>query len=360
MKIKTQEKIRLAELVGASAIMYTYACINKGDIYIDKELIEYMRQIDWVLFPYVINIPTTLYCDRLTDEYKELNNLEKEILSRTIYFMDEFNVNDPIGMYAMYVYMYRHGYLSVDKEFVYDTRMKDIANIGGIDVIRGKGVCRSISSLLTDLYREKGFTSSSIGVNANNAISHIEKLCDKKLEQPTREKTKKFVKVVSASTKILPVNNHLITTVTDGNKNFIFDPTNDGYLVKGKFNQLMLANDKNYHMTYHKSIFLINKLLGQVKADSVLDIDKQLKLPSVSYEEYKDIYLDTLRACKSNVSMFDDFYNENEDLYRQVNDISNSSGGIVSRMLGFHAIGDVVDDIMMASDKIEKKFLKTK
>ena len=51
---------------------------------------------------------------------------------------------------ALYVYLYRSGYLSVNHEFKYSNNMIDFPLLNGVDVVRGRGVCRSISSMFTD------------------------------------------------------------------------------------------------------------------------------------------------------------------------------------------------------------------
>lgn len=346
MKLETQEKIKLVELLGGACATSCIAYIELFNIHNSEDINQMLGlAMPISMAPYLTNALFNLHFEKLSDEYKELSNIQKEIVDRTLYLMDELKIDDPIEMFATYVYMYRHGYLSNNKQFMYKNDMKDIANIGGIDVIRGSGVCRSISSLLTEIYREKGLNASSIGVNARDALEHKVKLCDVKPNKSIDEKTTKQADKVMKAGKTIPIVNHLVTTVTDGNKNFILDPTNDTYLIKGKFNQLMLASDKSYHMTYHPLLFSLNKTLGQVKADSAIKIQKQLNLPTIDYDEYKEIYLDTLKLCKANISKFDQFYEENKDLYKTVDETSNQIHDVVLRQTGLGVIKDALKKV---------------
>lgn len=62
------------------------------------------------------------------------------------------------------MYLYRSGYLSVNHEFKYSNNMIDFPLLNGVDVVRGRGVCRSISSMFTDICNSVGLTASNVSV----------------------------------------------------------------------------------------------------------------------------------------------------------------------------------------------------
>ena len=86
----------------------------------------------------MFDVCTSFRTQTITREYKELNELYKEVITSTGHLIKKFEFNDPISIFAVYIYMYRSGYLSNDKCFEYSTNMKDFSRLFGLDVIRGK------------------------------------------------------------------------------------------------------------------------------------------------------------------------------------------------------------------------------
>lgn len=70
---------------------------------------------------------------------------------------EELSFKEPISIYTLFVYMYKNGFLSKDKsiEFkVFYKKYLDIINLYGTNIFSGKGVCRHIGSMLTDILNE--------------------------------------------------------------------------------------------------------------------------------------------------------------------------------------------------------------
>ena len=70
---------------------------------------------------------------------------------------EELSFKEPISIYTLFVYMYKNGFLSKDKsiEFkVFYKKYLDMINLYGINIFSGKGVCRHIGSMLTDILNE--------------------------------------------------------------------------------------------------------------------------------------------------------------------------------------------------------------
>lgn len=342
MKLKTQEKIRSIEL-------YTYLLLFISTNLITKDTnIEILKQLHELLEENNINlellkeIASSIYStsitlnfrtQTLTKEYKELNSLYNELLENTAEFYKELGLNNPVEIFAIFVFMYRSGYFSYNKEFKYSTNMKDFAKLNGIDVIRGKGVCRSISSMLTDIYRKMGMNSSNLTVRANDeSIKNLQKLGPIKLEK--EPSSKRFVKVVTTITKYIPLSNHLITTVESDGINYIFDPTNDGYLYSGEKDRLIIPNRNEYMNNY--SLGLITTLLNLLGAyNNGINIFKkidQLDLPNLKEEYYELTYNKTIENYTKNTDIFKKFYEYNKEIINKIYEISNEQSSYIKRL----------------------------
>lgn len=341
MKLKTQEKIRTATIISLLLLtLITNDSICKTELneiikFLDRNGIgiddlEELKKIVHHIFN--LDILTSFYTQTKTDEYKELKFLYDQVIENTADLSKEFEFNDPVEIFAMYVYLYRGGYLSYNKRFFYGTDMKDFAKLGGIDVVRGTGVCRSISSFLTDLYLSLDFNANNLSVNAtSNSIKNQQNLSSAKLN--VEEESKIFAKIVSALTKFMPLANHQITMVSNENNNYIFDPTNDGYLKKGKCNKLEVSD---YDKSYMKLISweqLMMRFMGITKVSSNINsLYKDLNKPSIDDREYRKTYLSTLKTIKQNIDLLDWFYYENKKIYKDIYDISKEQNDMIRRI----------------------------
>ncbi len=335
MKLKTQEKIRLVELLAGLGLSYGIILTNQEHLF--DHYMQFQGESLLALSPYLLNVLTSLRQEVHTEEYREIQKLYNQVIENTTTIMHEMGIDDPVQIFATYMYMYRHGYLSLNKDFAYKNDMKDFAKLGGVDVIRGKGVCRSISSMFTDICDHMDLKAVNLLVKANDAIGKIEKLCDQDKPE-VDEQTKKFVKKVVMITDHLSLANHQITMVAKDDKNYILDPMNDGFLQKGDRNKLLLANDPSSHMTLFHGQYLLARIMGNVQTTNLIALHKQLTLPTIDYEEYKQIYLDTLHFCKNNIEWFEDFYQENKKLYEEINYESEKHSNNLIRMFGFGPI----------------------
>ena len=103
------------------------------------------------------NFEYFLKCNKITkEEYTSLLNDYKLFLKRYKVLNDELSFKEPISIYALFVYMYKNGFLSKDKsiEFkVFYKKYLDIINLYGTNILSGKGVCRQIGSMLIDILR---------------------------------------------------------------------------------------------------------------------------------------------------------------------------------------------------------------
>ena len=91
------------------------------------------------------------------EEYSSLLNDYRQFFKRYKVLNEELSFKEPISIYTLFVYMYKNGFLSKDKsiEFkVFYKKYLDIINLYGTNIFSGKGVCRHIGSMLTDILRE--------------------------------------------------------------------------------------------------------------------------------------------------------------------------------------------------------------
>lgn len=109
--------------------------------------------------------------DEILKHYSELNKV--------------FDFNDPVEMFALYIYVLEKGYLSLHHSFKYCEVHKEIHGFLGIETILGKGVCRHMSATLVDIFKNNGVISKECGVvlgdekelcySTNHSIVEVEK-----------------------------------------------------------------------------------------------------------------------------------------------------------------------------------------
>lgn len=334
VKLKTQVDIRRIELIG----IIIFSLLNGKNISLETLEMLKISEVDFKLLydlfksAYLCDFFTSFYSQRVTSEYKELKEMYDEVIKNTSVVVNELGINDPVSLFACYVYLYRNGYLSNGHKFVYSTDMKDFTSLGGIDIIRGTGVCRSISSFFTDLCIEQGYSASNLGVKATSAsCKNLQKLCDKELEKSSSGV--KLVKLVSNLTGKVPVPNHLISLVQDQGICYLLDPTNDGYLVYGGNNQFLVPNTEDSFMKYFSSFQFMQKVLGVYKASSCKEIREVFNLPSISEGEYYTRYIEALKKCIDSIDLFEQLYNDNHWLYNDICAISEEQKGLIGRTL---------------------------
>lgn len=344
MKLKDLEKIKLMEtalMLGIPLGLILFGG-NNGNIS------ETAAWRETLINSWPDNLPlyTTLATiPRLTDslitariepkaeDYKKIKELYNNIVANLANFLKAQNITDPVEIFAIYQFMYRNGYLSFNHNFNYDIDMKDLSALNGADVVRGTGVCRSISSFLTDLYKEMGYDACNLLVSANRKVVNN---IDRQGNYPKwkiSKKTNRFVKTISKISNIFPMTNHLITLVEKDGKTYIFDPTNDGFLVKGKYNNLVLPNQKEGRMKISYFVNSIHRILGTTgNLKSNKQIQNHLKQPTIDNAQYKTLYINSLTFIKNNLLLFEKFYEENEHLYVELFQEINDKANLILRL----------------------------
>lgn len=343
MKLKTQEKIRLLEMfamIGVGGL--TDYLIQCPDNSFSQSLIHFFIDNDIPLADisffiknlYMVDCCTSFRTQRLTEDYNTLKKSYNCIIKNICGLFNKLGISDsPIKIFAVYVYMYRSGYLSYNKSFEYSIDMKDFAGLSGVDVIRGSGVCRSISSMLTDIYSELGYESYNLSVNASDeSIKKLQKLSSVSLQKSN--KGSKFAKFVGKVTKNLPIANHLITMVREKGVSYKLDPTNDGWLCNGFNNKLVTYDDPEADMKNYFWESLMMNILGMY--NDGINIFKQRKIfdmPTFDDKTCRNAYLEALQLCVDSEDLFVKFYEENKSLIDEVYNISSNQSDLIRRLI---------------------------
>ena len=109
------------------------------------------------------------------EEYSSLLNDYRQFFKRYKVLNEELSFKEPISIYTLFVYMYKNGFLSKDKfiEFkVFYKKYLDIINLYGTNIFSGKGVCRHIGSMLTDILRESDIESYNYPITITELASN--------------------------------------------------------------------------------------------------------------------------------------------------------------------------------------------
>lgn len=344
MKLKTQEQIRKFELsayiisIIVSTILTSsneYEAIQQIQKVLENQNID-INIIRLILSNiYNLDFISSSITEKMTTEYKQLKVIYDEIIYNTSNFYKTIELSEPVSIFATYVYMYRKGYFSHDNKFLYSSNMKDFPKMHGLDVVRGKGVCRSISSFLTDIYNEMNMNSYNVFVKARlEEIRKMKKLSTISLE--TEENEILLSKLIAPILKYTPTSNHQITMVEYDNQNYIFDPTNDGFLKQSSLFKIAIPNAEDTYIRNHTFglINTIHNALG-IYPDGINMIKKynQINKPTISTEEYEKRYLQALKLCIENDKLFQEFFHQNENLINHIYTISEQQSGMIKRLI---------------------------
>lgn len=257
-------------------------------------------------------------------DYKDLKVVYNEVLNNVSELFKQLEMNDPISVFSSFVYMTRAGYLSNDKNIEYNMDLKDLKGMAGLDILRGKGVCRNFASLLKDVYTEMGYESNVLPVyTTREAINSFKNLSvlDKSYKSKETEQT---VKAILTITKILRLANHLITTVRDHENCYILDPTNDGFLLPSSTFKYMTSDDPKKTMVF--------KPLNSIRQDPhIFKLLNHLKGNSITRDEYEKIYLSAQDKLLKNLDMLEKFYEENQELYQEIVSKTKDMNGLIGR-----------------------------
>lgn len=254
-----------------------------------------------------------------TKDIKELMILYKQFLQNYNELNKLFEVKNPIEISTMYNYLLYKGYLSKDKKFEFSQdNVIDFRDFGGLNIFDGKGVCRHISLLLNDIFKEQGIKSEKISVyqreqtvddNALNQFMNefLEKTIQN-IDAPNvldvdyyRNGIKKSITLEPIDIKNIKrkqISNHAINYVEFDSVGYYLDATQDDIYQKQK-NSLFLSDEVD------ESLYIVSNPKYNYLSSNTRKID--FKTSS-----------NTKKICEDNVDVFEKFYKENKGLYEEI------------------------------------------
>lgn len=280
-----------------------------------------------------------------TKDINELKELYNEFLDNYVKLNNTFGFTNPVQISELYSFLLYNGYLSMDKEFTFTSKgvFDKINSIDGTNIAIGKGVCRHISALLTDILNKCGIDASRLCVYAADpeiivrvlkenkyTLEELYNIARKKsLDEETYNLFCRLIKeyVIDKGHDIefdfklsddknlikQKIGNHTITFVADNGIGYYLDPTRGSYYI----------SDGTIDKVYDSYSFPIDIKVAPSIVFSGVDGFNRLKkeagkMPSLSGEEIKRLSSEADKICKENHDLFEKFYSENQELYGEI------------------------------------------
>ena len=329
--------------IAATLPMFSYATFLLGEFLINKNVDA--ACFNWALsligfynsFSLILNNNKELTMDasEVVPLYKEfIHNYNK--LNRT------FNLNDPYEIYALYYYLYRRGYLSINKDFRYDVDAvsNNIAPLMGCNVLSGSGVCRHISGLLSDIMNDYGMDSVNMSVYSSKYYVVFDTSClfgkDKEelrewLDESIINKDvffKALAEIDYLEKKARPIiltepnmnlstrlgGNHAITYVNYKDRNYYLDPTNKtSYRMSPKDHCLYNDTDRLKIRPFGARLIASDK-----KKYKELYKKANEWTPSIGVSKEDDIMFRVYDIFRKNMDIINNFYFDNRELKEEI------------------------------------------
>lgn len=277
---------------------------------------------------------------------KELEELYQEFLKNYCQFNNFFELDNPIQIQIMFSYLLEEGYLSYHKSFNFKNSSESFHWLDGTRVIEGQAVCRHISSMFKDILQTLGFSAYKLPVHITKAEKNILPLQQKLNLEEFKEfllyrlnqlkispkEYQEFLQYINSSNlqlgesnevlfycnnekKLkLVSSNHVITAVFTSEKDYFLDPT-----------QCRIYHRKNSKILYDEEvdckIFEIPARLCCSSKEEYKALKERLHHPQeqLSRTEEESLIMKTKMLCQENTDIFEQFYNKNCELYREIN-----------------------------------------
>lgn len=214
----------------------------------------------------------------LKDDLSTIDEIQKiydEIIKNYIRLNKVFDFNNPVEIFALYVYAVEKGYLSFHHNFeygqTYDDLKKEIFGLSSLEIILGHGVCRHFSGMLNDIFKESGVDS---------------KRC--------------YVFLADEGKKNLYTPNHAIVVAKKDGLMHILDPTNSIIFKPGDSNSIYVSGKHYVYINPYERLKLGKNLEFASEKDDETQMNRSKKI------------------CSENRDMLKSFYKENKDLYEEI------------------------------------------
>lgn len=214
----------------------------------------------------------------LKDDLSTINEIQKiydEIIRHYSKLNEVFDFNNPVEIFALYVYAVEKGYLSFHHNFEYgqtdDEAEKEISGLSGVEIILGHGVCRHFSGMLNDIFKESGVDSKKCYVFSDDE-----------------------------GKKNLYIPNHVIVTTEKDGLTYLLDPTNYITFKPSDSKSIYVSGDDYIYINPYERLKLGKNLEFSSREDDETQMNKSKKI------------------CSENRDILKSFYKENKDLYEEI------------------------------------------
>lgn len=280
-----------------------------------------------------------------TKDISEIRELYNEFLDEYIKLNKDFDFKNPIEISTMYAFLLNRGYLSNDKNYQFTSNgVVEVNSVDGANILCGRGVCRHIAGMLTDIFNKSGVDASRLCVYSpvpeikvkiiKEQKYTIEELYDiarsraldedmynllvRLIKEYAIEKGKniEFEFCVNEDENLIrrKIGNHAITYVVDNGVTYYLDPTlNSCYLPEDDSTRLYDSLHFPVDIKIAPSI-IFNDVNGFQR---LRNIDNKEFL---TWEEMRSIRDNTRKICKDNMDIFERFYNDNQELYGDISE----------------------------------------
>lgn len=238
-------------------------------------------------------------------EFLTLNDSYYEVVGNFAEILRNFEIDNPVVIFGIYSYLFKNGYLSLKHNFAYKKDVRDCYPVFGANVIEGRGVCRHITAMLTDIYKEMGFDSYNVSSVLNRDVSSFSKQKLRKI----KDKSSGF-SLYGLLSKYLyyPPYNHLVTLVNHPDfGSLIMDPTNDFIFINNKKKDFVSLLDSDEYMDYEVENLFNNNTYFWVEKTNPNLLSGLLFYYSLGWD-----------FADKNSDYFECFYQDNKNIYSKI------------------------------------------
>ena len=243
----------------------------------------------------------------IIEEVKELYENEEYIyVIRELYYEflrnykklnDTFDFKKPYDIANFYSYLLHNGYLSCDKEIVFDDKnvLDTTLDVDGANVLAGEALCRHTSRLMSCIYnnQDKSFDADSIP-----SFIYDENDMKTKLVKIKNYLQYLLLLGVTKDSYVEKIANHEITKVICSNGNIYVDSLNDAIMIPKTKNPSQFISTKGYYALVGENDIATGNVYG--------------------YNEYFESKKRVKNITKANEDILERFYHDNSVYYEDI------------------------------------------
>lgn len=276
---------------------------------------------------------------------KGINSIYNEIISDYNVINRDFGLVHPVEIGALFNSILYGGFLSKDNVFTFRSEnVIDLVEISGANIMSGEGVCRHISVLLKDIYKDYGMDACvfNIHLRSRELLFGVDKssqgyskaklyhlidmlIFDEEENQRVKLEADKRLKEVGEHLfllaefdekikKFFVKPNHRINLVVHNGELSLYDPTHNKTYKLNESNPKLLIDFVDDWIPISFTFF---EAVNEMK---LKDAKRYFSMPSLSFEEDYQKMKYARQLYKDNRDIFDKFYDEHEAAYYEITD----------------------------------------